>query len=113
MQQSLASAGVKFVVAQLPVWSNASPSEMLFAREVYVAKDYDPNFATADALRRAIRASGVPTLDLTGEIWDYERRPDRGPLFQTDGPHQTPLGNRMTADAIASYLEKLRPWSTP
>jgi len=107
---------IPLLVVTHPTAFQVSPSEA-----AWLVMSYDPkageDLSTETARRArigglitdAVRASGVPILDLTPLIQRRENAAVRRPIFGSGDYHLTDYGRKLVADAISARLEELAP----
>ena len=57
-----------------------------------------------------LNGTGAPVLNLFPAIREYERKPHSDSLYGTGDFHPSAAGRRLMAQALAAYLERMKPW---
>lgn len=108
---SLRAVHVGFLVAVSPLGENISPSENLW--NVLTAPNGGtsaPHLKLVEEMNAAVKAAGVPMLDVAKIFENESKSPLHAPLFGTQDVHFSRHGRAVMADAISRYLLTLRPW---
>lgn len=92
LRAEAAADGARFVIVLLPS-----------KEEIYGAPSFPAVLETVDDVRAALRANGLPVLDLYGTF--AERGGSRAPFYKRD-IHFNGYGNEIVAEALASWVRE-------
>ena len=107
---ALRKDGITLVVVTTPLPENLSPVESLWNRLLAADGQTSASFQIGAAMNRAVQQSGVAFLDGWSIFEAESRSPKHAALFGTQDIHFSPHGRAVLADALATYLERTRPW---
>lgn len=103
MDAEIRARGARTAIVLVPARFQLDPAELGRVQEMVAADGYT---ITADGasrrFRQALAPLGIPMLDL---LPIFLAAPDPGAIFFESTVHLTPAGHRLTADAIARFLE--------
>ncbi len=115
LQAQVRRHGSTLVVSSTPISEDLSPAEDAWNALVssQSAGQVTPAAEVGDLMNAAIRASGVPYLDLWPVFQAESRSPEHAALFGTQDDHLSAHGRRVVAEALTAFLRKLKPWAKP